>query len=64
MADQILTPRKKAPKTAAKANTYCPTCNETELFCFCKNKVVDVAKELKVTRIKRGTFLFYFGGAK
>jgi hypothetical protein len=62
-------------KSAAKATpnpTYCPRCNESELFCFCcgielpksGTLFAKQAKALEVKRIKRGTFLFTFGGAK
>lgn len=38
MDDKILTLRKKAQKTADRANTHCPTCGERGMFCFCDIK--------------------------
>lgn len=54
-------PRKSATE---KKPTYCPRCNEIELFCTCKPPLGDITTKLEVKRIKRGTFLFTFGGAK
>jgi hypothetical protein len=59
---QSPTSRKSATE---KKPTHCPRCNESGMFCFCDiDQQIEKAKALEVKRLKRGTFLFSFGGAK
>jgi hypothetical protein len=62
MGTQSPTSRKSATE---KKPTHCPRCNESGMFCFCDiDQQIEKAKALEVKRLKRGTFLFSFGGAK
>jgi len=62
MAKKIVA-QPNATNKATPNETYCPTCNEHGMFCFCDVKEKSKqAKALEVKRLKRGTFLFSFVG--